>query len=85
MTAISHVRGHACYYTETGWEYCDNGVSIGEEERACKRCGEWPTPEGYDACLGYIAGAAWACCGHGVKPKRVMDATMAIIELEDVA
>jgi hypothetical protein len=25
-----------------------------------------PTPEGYDACLGYLPGVDAACCGHGV-------------------
>lgn len=34
--------------------------------RPCIRCGKL-TPEGYDACLGYIEGAKKACCGHGVK------------------
>ncbi len=33
----------------------------------CIRCGEPPTSEGHDACLGYIPGIKSACCGHGVE------------------
>lgn len=33
--------------------------------RACIECNMVPTPEGYDACLGYLPGIVSACCGHG--------------------
>jgi hypothetical protein len=33
------------------------------------KCGKMPTPEGYDACLGYIDGVISACCGHGVEKQ----------------
>jgi hypothetical protein len=31
----------------------------------CKVCGELPTPEAHDACLGKLPGVSAACCGHG--------------------
>lgn len=68
-----HKRGHAIRYTDGHWVYADNGAPIDSEERPCTRCGRMPTPEGYDACIGYIPGATSACCGHGVdKPYVVM-------------
>ncbi len=57
MTVFYLTRGH--------W------LRVGAAEVPCKRCGKLPTPEGYDACLGYLPGVASACCGHGVKPGRV--------------
>lgn len=61
-------RGHLIKYVGSQWVWADSGVSI-ENERTCIRCGRMPTPEGYDACLGFIEGATSACCGHGIgKP-----------------
>ncbi len=31
----------------------------------CAACGQLPTPEGHDACLGTLPGVWNACCGHG--------------------
>lgn len=31
----------------------------------CVKCGRPPTPEGYDACLGFLPAVESACCGHG--------------------
>lgn len=67
MAITSYVRGHLVTWTGTQWVYADNGEPIKNNERPCKRCGRMPTPEGYDACLGYIPGAKSACCGHGVE------------------
>lgn len=61
----SYLRGHEIYYDGKDWRYKDNN-QIADDSRPCKRCGRLPTPEGYDACLGYIKGAFSACCGHGV-------------------
>lgn len=36
----------------------------------CPKCKEPPTPEGYDACIGYVEGVTSACCGHGVKQGK---------------
>ena len=62
------LRGNPCYYNKefNEWRYLD-GMPIGKEIRPCAKCGKLPTPEGYDACLGYIEGAKAACCGHGVS------------------
>ena len=32
----------------------------------CPKCGQLPTDEGHDACLGELPGVKFACCGHGV-------------------
>lgn len=69
----SHSRGHEIYFDEEKavWRYLDSG-KIAEDSRPCKKCGRFPTKEGYDACLGYVEGATSACCGHGVdKPIRI--------------
>ena len=46
----------------------------------CPRCGQPPTLEGYDACLGHIDGAVSACCGHGLEEQLVMMDTRFPIE-----
>ena len=38
---------------------------IPHTDTECIRCGQQPTPEGHDACLGTILGVRSACCGHG--------------------
>ena len=66
-TISSHTRGWKIVWDEKRqeWFYVDTGESA-DIERKCKRCSKFPTPEGYDACLGYIKGVESACCGHGV-------------------
>jgi hypothetical protein len=32
----------------------------------CRVCGGRRTPEGYDPCVGWLAGAQHVCCGHGL-------------------
>ena len=61
-------RGHFIEYdfSSEQWLYSDDKTPI-TVERACIRCGRFPTPEGFDACLGYIPGVKSACCGHGVS------------------
>jgi len=71
--ATGYSRGHKIYYDGKNWRYCDNN-EIDNGLRACARCGKLPTPDGYDACLGYIEGVSSACCGHGVcKPIFIME------------
>ena len=67
----SHSRGHLIF-TLNGidWFFSDTKKPY-RDNRPCKKCGKFPTKEGYDACLGYIEGAASACCGHGVTDKDV--------------
>lgn len=64
MSAISFKRGHAIVFKKGQWVYQDNGQPI-NVERPCKRCGNMPTKEGHDFCLGNIPGVISACCGHG--------------------
>jgi len=52
-------------YMDGQWVYEDTREHF-DDSRPCKRCGRFPTMEGYDACLGYIPGIVSACCGHGV-------------------
>ncbi len=61
----SHSRGHEIYYDNITWRYKDNN-QICDDSRPCKRCGRYPTSEGYDACMGFVEGVTSACCGHGV-------------------
>ena len=44
----------------------------GDTKIMIARCGRYPTPEGYDACMGYISGASAACCGHGVERRYIL-------------
>jgi len=69
----SYSRGHKIYYnTDTKkWHYLDDDSEC-KGERPCKKCGRYPTKEGYDACLGHIDGAISACCGHGVEEPYVI-------------
>lgn len=73
MTATAHSRGNPIYRNVlTGrWEW-DDGTPIepsigGDVSRPCTRCGEYPTQEGHDACIGHVEGVTTACCGHGVE------------------
>ena len=65
MVAWAYQRGHKIEYQKE-WVYADTGDSV-NIERPCVRCGEMPTKEGYDACLGFIPEVTSACCGHGVE------------------
>ena len=64
-----YVRGHVVWWDEeaNAWRYEDGQLAEnwGGKARPCPQCGELPSPEGYDACLGFIPGALGACCGHG--------------------
>jgi len=69
MTVTGHIRGHKIMLDDsTGeWFYCDIGIPVSDwEDRPCIRCGCSPTPEGHDACLGYLPGVEYVCCGHGI-------------------
>lgn len=64
----SYVRGNLVFYDEedNAWFY-EDGVCVDDDpDRVCPVCGRPPTPEGYDACLGYIPGCISACCSHGM-------------------
>ncbi len=65
--ARGYKRGWDVHYDwdNKKWVYSDNKEEM-SIERSCKKCGLLPTPEGYDACIGYILGKKSVCCGHGV-------------------
>ena len=81
-------RGHDTEWDEEAkeWRYADTG-EIADYDRPCIKCGEMPTPDGYDPCIGYIEGATGACCGHGVFQMSVMypEDLLAAEEQEDNA
>lgn len=70
--AFAYLRGHLCEFRDGKWIYSDNKIPIGSEIRPCRRCGEMPTPEGFDACLGYVPGAISVCCGHGTSKGFIL-------------
>lgn len=63
----SYWRGWLVWLCVDGlWRY-EDGVEVDDDpDRVCARCNRPPTPEGYDACIGYLPGCYSACCGHGV-------------------
>lgn len=69
----SYLRGHEIYYNnkDKQWYYLDDN-SIADDSRPCKKCGKYPTKEGYDACIGYLEGVKSACCGHGVQEDFII-------------
>ena len=67
-TLTSYSRGWEIYFDGENWRYSDNN-QIYDDSRPCKRCGQMPTKEGHDACLGHIDGVAFACCGHGIADQ----------------
>lgn len=71
MGATTYLRGHLIEYCNDRWLYADD-KSPTSIERPCIRCGKMPTPEGYDACLGYIPNAWSVCCGHEMEKPRIL-------------
>ena len=71
MSAYAHVRGHRIIYENGKWIYADTKESI-KINRACTKCGQMPTSEGHDACLGHIEGIVSACCGHGIEEAIII-------------
>ena len=71
----AYKRGNLILWFNGTWVYESDHAPIDQEERPCLRCGRMPTPEGYNACLGYIEGATSACCGHGVEESYVLFGT----------
>lgn len=71
MSATGHLRGHPTYFDGDQWRYEDTGEpTLGNwKTRPCGKCGEHPTPEGHDPCLGTLPGVMNACCGHGDREE----------------
>jgi hypothetical protein len=66
VTARANVRGWPVEFSGGAWIYSDTGEPI-SVERPCVLCGEMPTSEGHDACLGTLPSVTSACCGHGAQ------------------
>ena len=71
MSVRSHKRGWEIVWMGGGWVYSDDN-SLCDVERPCIRCGQMPTVEGHDACLGEMEDVMFACCGHGVNDPFVL-------------
>ena len=69
MVARQQQNGWPIIFFAGKWWYEDGELAT--NFRPCPKCGELPTLEGHDACLGEIAGVWSACCGHGIKPKYI--------------
>lgn len=61
----------AVVLTDGSFAYANDPAPFGS--KSCPRCGRMPTPEGHDACLGWIPGVRSACCGHGVEETYYVD------------
>lgn len=86
MTTTSYSRGHLIEYNTiiNKWVYSDTKEFIENNERPCKKCGKHPTPEGYDACLGFVPGVKSVCCGHGIESGYSVLENGEYIRLEDI-
>ena len=71
MTATGFSRGHLIRWDGVEWRYTDDGTPAALE-RPCVECGLTAAPDGPDPCLGWLAGVASACCGHGVEAPYVV-------------
>lgn len=60
-------NGWKTYVDEEGNRYYEDGESVSKGTRACKRCGNFPTEEGHDSCIGELGSVVNACCGHGER------------------
>ena len=69
MAVQSHDRGWSTFWNGREWIYEDTKEPV-RIDRPCVNCGENPTLEGYDHCLGFIEGAWSACCGHGGREDK---------------
>ena len=60
-------------YAKQDWFYTDTGKSATLHPRPCKKCGNNPTEEGFDHCLGNLGeNVVSACCGHGAKKGYIL-------------
>ena len=69
--ATSNKNGHPIKYDKhtEKWHYSDG--QIASQPKACPRCGQLPSEDGHDACLGNLPGVTNACCGHGVEDAYI--------------
>ena len=73
----AYYRGHPVVFDEDAWVWRYEDTREPAEpnhERPCPKCHKMATPEGYDACIGFVPGYKSICCGHGVtEPIWVTD------------
>ena len=75
---VVYVHGHLVHYDESNmkYHYADNHEPVSDVDllgvnyRPCPRCGNKPTVEGHDACMGKLPGVEAACCGHGISDNH---------------
>ena len=73
ITISAQSRGWVLLWDNDHWIYEDNGeIFLDDCQRPCKKCGRMPTKEGFDACLGYLEGVKYACCGHGITERFII-------------
>jgi len=76
LGAYGAVRGHLTRFDEDGWQwvYVDDLSPVCDGyNRACARCGEYPSDKGHDACIANLPSEVLAaCCGHGIEEPYVM-------------
>jgi len=66
VTARSAINGSPIHWDKNKNTWEPDGCE------PCPKCGRMPTPEGYDACIGFVPGAASVCCGHGIVPPYIV-------------
>jgi len=61
------LRGHKTEHNGAEFVYSDTKESTikTHKSRPCGKCGQFPTKEGHDNCLGELEDVMNACCGHG--------------------
>ncbi|MCU1617363.1 MAG: hypothetical protein JWO98_4903 [Frankiales bacterium] len=76
MILGSFLRGHrAVTYNGCDWVYLDDGTTA-DADRPCVKCGISAGGKGRpDACLGWLPGVDFACCGHGVPGQEYVKAS----------
>jgi len=82
---VFHENGHLTYYDADGnLKYLDDKTPCSEEERSCKACGLFKTPEGADGCIGMLPGVKFACCGHGVEQGYIYFENEKVVRFDTV-
>ena len=67
MSPKTQLRGHEIEWRDGEWFYVASGKPTVDnwDKTPCGNCGEMPTMENHDMCLGNLPGVMNACCGHG--------------------
>ena len=66
MDHFEYVRGYIAVELKNGDFIYNDTHEPCNDDRPCKHCNKYPTPEGYDDCLGHLENVKYACCGHGI-------------------